>query len=45
MENNEKSGFGKYQYANGELYDGQFVEDLISGYGKYKFASGAEYEG
>jgi hypothetical protein len=45
MENNEKSGFGVYRYANGETYDGMFIEDTMHGYGKFNFLSGAEYDG
>ena len=38
-------GQGKYVYADGNVYDGAFVEDKKHGKGKYTYTSGATYEG
>lgn len=38
-------GKGRFKYANGNLYEGQFVEGKRSGKGKYVFADGTLYEG
>eukprot|EP01036_Dinobryon_divergens_P033388 gene33388-43165_t len=38
-------GEGKYTYADGNIYEGAFVEDKKQGKGKYTYTSGATYEG
>ena len=32
---NEKSGFGKYEWQDGRVYEGQFLKDLKHGDGKF----------
>lgn len=32
-------------FANGDIYEGEFVADKISGKGKYTWATGDVYEG
>jgi hypothetical protein len=39
------NGIGKYQYANGGVYEGSFKNGLENGQGKLIFSSGARYEG
>ncbi len=39
-----RQGKGMYIH-NGEVYEGDFVQDRIEGVGKYRFASGNVYEG
>jgi hypothetical protein len=37
---------GVYRYANGDVYEGEFLDDLYHGLGKYTFrASGQCFEG
>ena len=38
-------GQGKLTYANGEYYEGQFLNDQQDGFGTHKWPSGAEYVG
>lgn len=42
-EEGEKEGLGVYNYANGEIYDGLWLEDEIFGYGEYFFRGGEIY--
>ena len=39
MNQNLKIGQGVYTYANGDVYEGQFQQDLKSGEGKQSFSS------
>ena len=36
---------GKVTYANGDIYDGQFLNDKRHGKGIYHYANGERYEG
>ena len=38
-------GHGKYVYASGDVYEGQFHDNLPHGIGKYTFVSGNVYDG
>ena len=38
-------GKGTYTYANGNLYEGDFVEDKVHGKGTFTYANGNVYEG
>ena len=40
-----RNGYGVYAWANGEIYEGEFVNNKMSGKGKYSWPSGREYEG
>ena len=40
-----QEGRGIYRYKNGQVYDGEFVEDKMHGMGKYKWPDGKVYEG
>ena len=37
--------YGKYTFANGDIYEGQWQDGKMHGQGKYTFVSGAIYEG
>ena len=37
--------YGKYTYANGNVYEGQFCNSYIEGQGTFVWASGATYTG
>ena len=39
-----KHGKGRYAYATGNIYEGEFEASLKHGYGKYAFADGGSYE-
>ena len=39
------SGYGKLYHADGDLYEGDWLNDMAHGQGKYIHANGAEYEG
>jgi hypothetical protein len=41
MNGENKDGWGEYLYANGDKYDGFFINDEITGYGRYYFIGGA----
>jgi hypothetical protein len=41
---NMKDGFGRYQFSNGDIYEGQFSNDTMHGEGKYIHNS-TTYEG
>lgn len=46
MDNFVKHGTGVFTYSNGDIYDGQYQNDVKSGTGAYKyFASGNRYTG
>jgi hypothetical protein len=38
-------GVGVYRYANGNVYYGEFLNNLPHGYGIYKYMNGDTYEG
>ena len=40
-----KNGRGKFKFANGNVYDGEFKNDKMEGRGVYKYASGDVYNG
>ena len=39
MTANKKNGDGKYQYANGDVYEGEFKGDLKDGKGSMHFST------
>ncbi len=41
----EYTGKGKYTFANGDIYEGDFVNGELTGKGKYTFTNGDIYEG
>lgn len=41
----KRHGVGIYYYSNGDVYGGQWSNDLFDGYGFYIFNSGERYEG
>ena len=40
-----KNGQGKYAWANGDVYEGEFKDDVLSGMGTFTWASGKFYTG
>lgn len=36
---------GKYSYANGDYYEGQWKNDMYHGRGKENYSDGSYYEG
>ncbi len=38
-------GTGKFIHSNGEVYEGEFVNDKANGYGKFERESGEIYMG
>jgi hypothetical protein len=36
---------GKYTFADGDLYEGDYMDDKMNGKGKYTFANGKILEG
>ena len=38
-------GFGRYVFATGKAYEGQFSNDLKDGYGVFKWPDGRIYAG
>ena len=38
-------GTGKYVYADGSTYDGQWLDSKMHGKGVYMFANGNKYDG
>lgn len=46
LKNNKiKHGYGIYKYSNGDVYEGEWVEDEQQGNGILRFADGSVYEG
>lgn len=43
--NGELNGYGKTQYDNGDIYEGEFKDGLRHGFGKYIYNIGGYYEG
>ncbi len=41
----EPHGFGKMVYPNGDIYEGQWINNLRNGTGSYKWPNGGIYEG
>ena len=41
----ERNGKGKYVWANGNKYEGDWTDNMINGYGKYTWSDGRVYEG
>ena len=39
------TGFGTYCFADGDIYQGSYVNGIKSGSGVYAFADGDAYEG
>jgi hypothetical protein len=42
---NGKQGWGRYYYSNGNIYEGDWKDDLKSGRGKMNYSNGEVYEG
>lgn len=40
-----RQGQGRQLFANGDSYEGEFVDNVFSGEGVYRFANGSEYKG
>lgn len=40
-----RHGDGLMVFANGDRYEGNFVQNHLSGYGKMKYGDGSSYEG
>ncbi|MEQ1798955.1 MAG: caspase family protein [Lacibacter sp.] len=45
LSGNCSSGFGKFKYANGDIYEGEFSDDKREGYGVYKWSTGEKFFG
>jgi hypothetical protein len=41
----KRSGFGKHFYSHGDIYEGQFLNDLENGKGKFLSSMGVLYRG
>ena len=41
----QKEGFGKCTYANGDVYEGEFLNDQKLGTGTYHYSDGSSYKG
>ena len=43
--NNKAEGKGIFWHAEGDVYDGEFIDDKANGYGVYTHVNGSRYEG
>ena len=41
----KKHGLGKYEWTNGQTYEGEWMENKIAGFGIYKWPDGRSYLG
>ena len=44
-DSSKKEGYGKCTYKNGDIYEGEFLDDKRSGIGTYYYADGCSYKG
>ena len=44
-ERNQRKGIGKKVYANGDIYEGAWANDMFNGQGRFDHADGDVYEG
>lgn len=42
---NKAHGKGKFIHVDGDLYEGEWIDDKANGYGVYIHANGTRYEG
>jgi hypothetical protein len=42
---NKANGKGKFWHADGDIYDGTWLDDKANGHGVYTHQNGAKYEG
>ena len=40
-----RHGYGIYNYDDGDIYEGEWIDDKRHGYGKFKYQNGLVYEG
>jgi len=45
FEKGKKSGFGTYLMENGDIYEGNWKNDMMFGWGTYKTKAGTRQEG
>lgn len=43
--NNNLSGKGSYEWAEGKRYEGQWIENMMHGFGNLTLSDGTTYEG
>ena len=41
----KKNGKGIFKYSNGNVYEGEFKDDIFHGYGTYTYSDGRTYTG